>query len=190
MITVQQVRESLDERIPRAQEEAAASHAMAMNSYGAGYDQGYLDALEELLRIVNDGVGLTSTATESTTNEQLFTCPECGSRLWQTARRVDERKEGGSLSPSSYVRCVQCKAVYLRTGLTTMTRLRVVDDPTELEPSRNAVEAARSDLVAAALSIEADLSDTAHSRLSGGHATIEEAHVRQLVAAARKFRAV
>ncbi len=156
MITVQQVRESLDERIPRAREEAAASHAMAMNSYGAGYDQGYLDALEELLRIVNDGVGLTSTATESTTNEQLFTCPECGGRLWErlweTARRVDERKEGGSLSPSSYVRCVQCKAVYLRAGLTTMTRLRVVDDPTELEPSRNAVEAARSDLVAAALS--------------------------------------
>ncbi len=53
MMTVQQVRESLDERIPQARQEAAASHKAAMDSYGAGYDRGYLDALEELLKIVN-----------------------------------------------------------------------------------------------------------------------------------------
>ncbi len=118
--------------------------------------------------------------------EPLLTCPECG-LTWEPAR-VDERKEDGSFGPGSYVRCVQCKAVYWRTGLTTMTGLRVTDDPKGFEPSRNAVEAATDDLVAAALSIEADLSGNADSRLRGGYMLIEEARVRHLLTAAREFR--
>lgn len=48
------LREAIEERLPRAREEADASHRIAMNSYGAGYDCGYRDALEELLKIAND----------------------------------------------------------------------------------------------------------------------------------------
>ncbi len=57
-----------------------------------------------------------------------------------------------------------------------------------MEPSRNAVEAATNDLIAAALSIEADLSGNADSRLRGGYMLIEEARVRHLLTAAREFR--
>ena len=38
------------DEIEKAEEEARASHKAAMNSYGAGYDRGYLDALNLVLR--------------------------------------------------------------------------------------------------------------------------------------------
>ncbi len=53
MMTIQKIRETLDERITQAREEASDSHKVAQNSYGAGYDRGYLDALVELLKFVN-----------------------------------------------------------------------------------------------------------------------------------------
>jgi hypothetical protein len=40
---------SLRERISDAEREASGSHAAAMNSYGAGYDRGFADALKEVL---------------------------------------------------------------------------------------------------------------------------------------------
>ena len=51
-MTVDQVRAEIEDRLPMAREEAADSSASAMNSYGAGYDRGYLDALEQLLRFI------------------------------------------------------------------------------------------------------------------------------------------
>jgi hypothetical protein len=40
--------EWLDEEIPLKDENRHQSHAIAPNSYGAGYDQGYYDALREV----------------------------------------------------------------------------------------------------------------------------------------------
>lgn len=39
----------LRERLTEANSEAQESHRAAMNSYGAGYDRGYADALQEAL---------------------------------------------------------------------------------------------------------------------------------------------
>lgn len=39
----------LQERLAEAEQEAAESHRDAMNSYGAGYDRGYADALKWVL---------------------------------------------------------------------------------------------------------------------------------------------
>jgi hypothetical protein len=41
--------ENLRERIADAEREAGESHKAAHNSYGAGYDRGFADALNELL---------------------------------------------------------------------------------------------------------------------------------------------
>lgn len=43
----------LADELPRAREDAADSHEVAMNSYGAGYDCGFKDALERVLNFVN-----------------------------------------------------------------------------------------------------------------------------------------
>lgn len=40
----------LRERLVDAEQEAAESHKAAMNSYGAGYDAGYADAIRETIR--------------------------------------------------------------------------------------------------------------------------------------------
>jgi hypothetical protein len=47
--TMNSILESLLERIADAEREALESHKAAMNSYGAGYDRGFADALKELL---------------------------------------------------------------------------------------------------------------------------------------------
>lgn len=39
-----------------AEEEAVDSHDLAMNSYGAGYDRGYVDWLKTALEYVEDNV--------------------------------------------------------------------------------------------------------------------------------------
>jgi hypothetical protein len=54
-VTIAALREWLDDIVPRARIEASASHQEAMNSYGAGYDRGYLDALEITLKFINGG---------------------------------------------------------------------------------------------------------------------------------------
>jgi hypothetical protein len=53
MTRIEEVREWLDDRLPQANQEAAESHKVAMNSYGAGYDCGYRDALKEVLNLIN-----------------------------------------------------------------------------------------------------------------------------------------
>jgi hypothetical protein len=40
--------EWLEDEINEAEDEAADSHKLAMNSYGAGYDRGYADALKHV----------------------------------------------------------------------------------------------------------------------------------------------
>jgi hypothetical protein len=50
---IQELREKLDERLVVANQEAADSHRVAMNSYGAGYDCGYRDALKQCLNTIN-----------------------------------------------------------------------------------------------------------------------------------------
>jgi hypothetical protein len=47
--TMNSILERLRDKIGDAEEEAAESHKAAMNSYGAGYDRGYADALKEML---------------------------------------------------------------------------------------------------------------------------------------------
>jgi hypothetical protein len=44
----------LDNRIGWAEEEARESHKVAMNSYGAGYDRGFAEALKEIRNLVNE----------------------------------------------------------------------------------------------------------------------------------------
>lgn len=43
------LRAAFTERLAEAEEEARESHGAAMNSYGAGYDRGYADALRWVL---------------------------------------------------------------------------------------------------------------------------------------------
>ena len=45
--------EWLVEEIDIAEKEAKASHKLSMNSYGAGYDRGYVDALKLVLNEAN-----------------------------------------------------------------------------------------------------------------------------------------
>jgi hypothetical protein len=52
-MTISQIRKWLDDKIVLARQNAAESHKTAMNSYGAGYDCGFKDALEALTRFVN-----------------------------------------------------------------------------------------------------------------------------------------
>ena len=47
--TMGQIIASLRERYADAKDEAAASHKIAHNSYGAGYDAGFAEALRELI---------------------------------------------------------------------------------------------------------------------------------------------
>lgn len=44
----------LRERISGAEGDAERSHKAAMNSYGAGYDRGFADALKEVLTEITD----------------------------------------------------------------------------------------------------------------------------------------
>lgn len=44
-----QIRDELNERLISAQATAEESHKLAMNSYGAGYDRGFVDALTEAI---------------------------------------------------------------------------------------------------------------------------------------------
>jgi hypothetical protein len=48
MMTIEELLAHLQDKIEGANAEAKESHAAAMNSYGAGYDRGYADALIEL----------------------------------------------------------------------------------------------------------------------------------------------
>lgn len=43
------IRDELSDRLRQAQAEAEESHKSAMNSYGAGYDRGFVDALTEAI---------------------------------------------------------------------------------------------------------------------------------------------
>lgn len=47
-MSIDELRAELAERIPDAAQEAQASHRTAMNSYGAGYDAGFVAALREI----------------------------------------------------------------------------------------------------------------------------------------------
>lgn len=47
--TMNRILEDLRERLSDAEREAKESSAAAMNSYGAGYDRGFADALKEIL---------------------------------------------------------------------------------------------------------------------------------------------
>jgi hypothetical protein len=49
---LQEVRESLEERLREAEEDVRNSSRIAPNSHGAGYDRGYLDALRETLAMI------------------------------------------------------------------------------------------------------------------------------------------
>ncbi len=46
--------QQLDEEIVVAEEDAASSHKIAMNSYGAGYDRGYVEGLMYVKRLTED----------------------------------------------------------------------------------------------------------------------------------------
>lgn len=48
-MTIEEMIENLKDRRRDASADVAQSRKAAPNSYGAGYDQGYLDVLEELL---------------------------------------------------------------------------------------------------------------------------------------------
>lgn len=48
------VQKFISDLLPEAESEAAESRRLAMNSYGAGYDRGYVDALKEVLGFIND----------------------------------------------------------------------------------------------------------------------------------------
>ena len=52
-MTIEELRAELDERRTAARQDAHESIKVAPNSYGAGYDTGYLKALEEILKFVN-----------------------------------------------------------------------------------------------------------------------------------------
>lgn len=60
--TVAEIDEEVDDLLRQASEEAAESHDIAPNSYGAGYDAGYRDALRRALCIVRDLDGLEGLA--------------------------------------------------------------------------------------------------------------------------------
>ena len=47
-------RKQLEEELTRVEVEAGISHRMAMNSYGAGYDRGYADALKRAIKVAYD----------------------------------------------------------------------------------------------------------------------------------------
>lgn len=47
--TMNSLLESLRETLADAEDEASQSHRAAMNSYGAGYDRGYADAIKFML---------------------------------------------------------------------------------------------------------------------------------------------
>ncbi len=48
-MTIEEIVEDLKDRRRDASADVAESTKAAPNSYGAGYDQGYLDAIEEIL---------------------------------------------------------------------------------------------------------------------------------------------
>ena len=52
-MTISELRERLDEALVSANENAADSHKVAMNSYGAGFDCGWRDALRAILNTIN-----------------------------------------------------------------------------------------------------------------------------------------
>lgn len=53
MMTLDEVRAYLEDRLAVSQEVAAKSSRLAPNSYGAGYDQGELATPSEILALVN-----------------------------------------------------------------------------------------------------------------------------------------
>lgn len=48
-MTIEEMIEKLEDRRRDASVDVAESRKVAPNSYGAGYDQGYLDVIEEIL---------------------------------------------------------------------------------------------------------------------------------------------
>jgi len=52
-VTVQELRARLDEAMVQANRDAKDSHSVAPNSYGAGYDCGWRDALKTVLNTIN-----------------------------------------------------------------------------------------------------------------------------------------
>lgn len=52
-MTIADLRAEIDERLDDAAREAAESHKIAPNSYGAGYDAGFAAALRELRDRIN-----------------------------------------------------------------------------------------------------------------------------------------
>jgi hypothetical protein len=47
-MTILEILADLDDRIKNVAEEAEESHSISMNSYGAGYDAGFVAALREI----------------------------------------------------------------------------------------------------------------------------------------------
>lgn len=45
----------LEKRLPDLRKEAKESHIQAMNSYGAGFDSGYLQAFVDILETIHSG---------------------------------------------------------------------------------------------------------------------------------------
>lgn len=53
-MTIEELREALEYSLTVANEDATESHETAPNSYGAGYECGYRDALQKVLNTIND----------------------------------------------------------------------------------------------------------------------------------------
>lgn len=47
--TMNSLLEKMRDRLDDAEHDAGESHKVAMNSYGAGYDRGFADAIKEIL---------------------------------------------------------------------------------------------------------------------------------------------
>lgn len=53
-MTIKELRDWLSEEITKANLDASESHKAAINSYGAGHDRGFADALERVELKLND----------------------------------------------------------------------------------------------------------------------------------------
>jgi len=52
--TIKAILERFREKLIDVEQEARESHKLAMNSYGAGYDRGFADAIREVLSEFED----------------------------------------------------------------------------------------------------------------------------------------
>ena len=52
-MTITELREKLDEAMPQALKDAKDSRKVAPNSYGAAWNEGYLQALQTVLNTIN-----------------------------------------------------------------------------------------------------------------------------------------